>query len=111
MKKQLDVTNDQQGDIFYNIEYSGFDLSGNRYILKSKEARNSKSESDVVNMKFVEAKFYLKNFGWSIKEQESGEWRRVVPSPMPQYIMHGKSIKALVNNLSTNTISVFTPFF
>ena len=34
---------------------------------------------------------------WEIKEQEPGSWRRVVPSPMPEYIMHGKSIKALVD--------------
>ena len=44
-----------------------------------------------------EAKFHSENFGWSIKEQEPGEWRRVIPSPMPEYIMHGKSIKALVD--------------
>ena len=37
------------------------------------------------------------NFNWNIKEQEPGFWRRVVPSPMPEYIMHGKSIKALVD--------------
>ena len=37
-----------------------------------------------------------KKFDWKIKEQEPGFWRRVVPSPMPEYIMHGKSIKALV---------------
>jgi carbamate kinase len=36
-------------------------------------------------------------FNWQIKEQEPGIWRRVVPSPMPGYIMHGKSIKALVD--------------
>ena len=36
-------------------------------------------------------------FGWTVKEQEPGMWRRVVPSPMPKYIMHGKSIKALVD--------------
>ena len=36
-------------------------------------------------------------FNWKIKEQEPGIWRRVVPSPMPNYIMHGKSIKALVD--------------
>ncbi len=38
-----------------------------------------------------------KKFDWKIKEQEPGSWRRVVPSPMPEYIMHGKSIKALVD--------------
>ena len=37
-------------------------------------------------------------FNWKIKEQEPGIWRRVVPSPMPDYIMHGKSIKALVDS-------------
>ena len=43
------------------------------------------------------AKEYSEKFGWTIKEQESGQWRRVVPSPMPDYIMHGKSIKTLVD--------------
>ena len=37
------------------------------------------------------------DFGWHFKEQEKGKYRRVVPSPMPEYIMHGKSIKALVD--------------
>ena len=36
-------------------------------------------------------------FNWHIKQQEKGKWRRVVPSPMPEYIMHGKSIKTLVD--------------
>jgi carbamate kinase len=39
----------------------------------------------------------IKKLGWLAKEQEPGEWRRVVPSPMPEYIMHGKSIKTLVD--------------
>ena len=38
-----------------------------------------------------------KKYNWAIKEQDPGSWRRVVPSPMPEYIMHGKSIKALVD--------------
>ena len=37
-----------------------------------------------------------KLFNWTMKEQETGFWRRVVPSPMPEYIMHGKSIRSLV---------------
>ncbi len=37
-------------------------------------------------------------FGWTIKEQNPGEWRQVVPSPLPQYIEHGKSIQTLVDN-------------
>ena len=38
-----------------------------------------------------------KKYNWEIKEQNPGSWRRVVPSPMPEYIMHGKSIKVLVD--------------
>ena len=48
-------------DVFYNIEYTGIDLSGNRYIIKSKEALNSQSNLDVVDMKNVEAIFYFKD--------------------------------------------------
>jgi carbamate kinase len=43
------------------------------------------------------AKSYASKLGWDIAEQNPGEWRRVVPSPLPHYVMHGKSIKALVD--------------
>ena len=58
--KQL-TENNSKGDIFYNISYSGLDLSGNRFILKSKEAFNQNSNQDLVNMKYVEAIFYFKD--------------------------------------------------
>ena len=51
----------QDGDIFFNIEYSGLDLAGNRFILKSKEAFNKKTNEEIVSMKFVEAFFYFKD--------------------------------------------------
>ena len=47
--------------LFYNIEYSGIDLSGNRYTLFSKEAFTDKDKPELVNMKFVEANFYFKD--------------------------------------------------
>jgi len=37
-------------------------------------------------------------FGWQVAEQEPGQWRRIVPSPLPQYIMHGSSIRTLVQH-------------
>lgn len=37
-------------------------------------------------------------FNWKVKEQEPGSWRQVVPSPMPQFIEHGRSIQTLVDN-------------
>ena len=60
IKKQL-AEGDEDGDVFFNISYSGLDLAGNRYILKSKEARNSKENQETVNMKYVEANFYFKD--------------------------------------------------
>ncbi len=46
----------------------------------------------------AEAKKMAKQFGWTVREQNPGEWRRVVPSPLPQYIMHGISTKTLVDH-------------
>ncbi|MEE8341040.1 MAG: carbamate kinase [Candidatus Neomarinimicrobiota bacterium] len=37
-------------------------------------------------------------FNWQIAEQNPGKWRRVVPSPLPQYIRHGISVKKLVDH-------------
>jgi hypothetical protein len=54
-------TTGQKENIFYNIEYSGLDLAGNRYIIKSKEATTNASNQEIVNMKFVESFFYFKN--------------------------------------------------
>ena len=60
IKKQL-ADQSSAGDVFFNIEYSGLDLAGNRYILKSKEAKNSKDNQEIVYMKAVEAIFYFKD--------------------------------------------------
>ena len=69
IKKQLESKNESGQDIFYNIEYTGLDLTGNRYILKAKEAFNNKSNIEIVNMNEVEAIFYFKDdtelFVWS----------------------------------------------
>jgi len=48
-------------NIFYNIEYSGIDLSGNRYILRSEEAVSKSLDQEVVDMKGVIANFYFKD--------------------------------------------------
>ena len=59
IKKQL-ADQSQQGDTFFNIEYSGLDLAGNRFVLKSAEATNP-SDEKLVYMKLVEAIFYFKD--------------------------------------------------
>ena len=48
-------------NIFYNIKYSGIDLSGNRYILTCEEAVTSKTNESVLDMKDVKATFYFKD--------------------------------------------------
>ena len=60
IKKQLEGES-QDKDIFFNIEYSGLDLAGNRYILKAEEAFSNKSNQEIVYMKFVESVFYFKD--------------------------------------------------
>lgn len=61
IKKQLLDEKNTSVDVFYNIEYSGLDLNGNRYNIKSKEAINNPDDIELVNMKFVDAKFYFKD--------------------------------------------------
>ena len=58
---QQSLSDENNKDVFYNIQYSGVDLSGNRYIIKSKEAENDKENLEFVNMKSVEAIFYFKD--------------------------------------------------
>ena len=53
--------NQDKIDIFYDIEYVGLDLAGNRYILKSKEAYTDKFLKDTINLKSVKATFYFKD--------------------------------------------------
>jgi len=60
-KKNKDVSNEDERDLFFDIEYSGFDLQGNRYSLKSEEAFIDKLKSEIVYMKNVNAIFYFKD--------------------------------------------------
>ena len=53
--------NKKNADIFYDVSYTGLDLSGNRYILNSKEARNDKTNNAIVEMFDLNAFFYFKD--------------------------------------------------
>ena len=48
-------------NVFYNIEYAGFDLSGNRYVIKSKKASTNLNNDSEIFMDGVSAIFYFKN--------------------------------------------------
>ena len=76
-----DVTNSEQikealkdkedEDLFFNIEYTGLDLRGNRYLLKSEKARLDELRPEIVYMDIVHAIFYFKDntilYIWSDK--------------------------------------------
>ena len=61
IQSQFDDKTQDDGDIFYNISYSGLDLTGNRYILKSTKAQKNKSNKEIVDMVGVDATFYFKD--------------------------------------------------
>ena len=59
--KSITSKNDGNKNKFYNIEYSGLDFSGNRYILRSEEAIADNSKSSTIHLRKVNAKFYFKD--------------------------------------------------
>jgi len=69
IKKTLKDKDDD--DLFFNIEYTGLDLRGNRYLLKSKKARLDELKPEIVHMDTVHAIFYFKDntilYIWSDK--------------------------------------------
>ncbi len=60
-KIELDVNKKNDLNTFYNIQYSGLDASGNRYILKSREASTKEPNNELINMIDVNAFFYFKD--------------------------------------------------
>ena len=71
VKKTLKDKDKDDDDLFFNIEYTGLDLSGNRYLLKSKKAHLDKLRPEIVYMDTVNAVFYFKDntilYIWSDK--------------------------------------------
>lgn len=48
-------------NVFFNVEYKGLDLNGNRYVVKSEEAKFDDKTPELVNMKIMAAIFYFKD--------------------------------------------------
>lgn len=59
VEKQKYKNNLSANDVFYDIEYTGLDLNGNRYLLKSEEAQIDEIKPEIVYMKIVNATFYF----------------------------------------------------
>ena len=58
---QLEAETNPDTNSFTDIEYSGFDLTGNRYLLQAKKAEFKTETPELIKMKEVIAKFYLKD--------------------------------------------------
>ena len=58
---KIKTTSDPNANNFTDIEYSGFDLSGNRYVLRAGTADFKTEAPESINIKNVVANFYLKD--------------------------------------------------
>jgi len=58
---KIELETNPDTNSFTDIEYSGFDLEGNRYVLNAKQANFKTITPELVNMMGVVAKFYLKD--------------------------------------------------
>ena len=62
----------ESSNVFNDIEYSGFDLNGNRYYLFSSEAIFDSEKPEIVNMKDVLARFTFKDGSTLIVRSKTG---------------------------------------
>ncbi len=60
-KKNIKEDKTENTDVFFNIEYTGLDMNGNRYLLKSKEAYLDELKPEIIYMTDVNATFYFKD--------------------------------------------------
>jgi len=58
---KIKTTTDSDTNSFTDIEYSGFDLTGNRYVLNAGKADFRTETPELINMRLVNAKFFLKD--------------------------------------------------
>jgi LPS export ABC transporter protein LptC len=61
LKKSVEESSPNNKETFSNIEYTGLDLNGNRYLLKSEEAYLDEINKEIVHMLRVDATFYFKD--------------------------------------------------
>ena len=61
IKKQNLGNDKNKQNMFYDISYTGLDLSGNRYLLKSELAYVDETKPEIIYMTIVEATFYFKD--------------------------------------------------
>ncbi len=70
--ENIQTAEDESSNVFNDIEYSGFDLNGNRYYLFSSEAIFDSEKPEIVNMKNVLARFTFKDGSILIVRSKTG---------------------------------------
>jgi len=70
--ENVKTAEDESSNVFNDIEYSGFDLNGNRYYLFSSEAIFDSEKPEIVNMKDVLARFTFKDGSILIVRSKTG---------------------------------------
>ena len=58
---KIEAETSPETNSFTDIEYSGFDLNGNRYVLKAVRANFETEKPQIINVKIVKADFFLKD--------------------------------------------------
>ena len=97
--KKLNVEDSSnEGDVFFDIEYSGLDLQGNRYLLKSEKAYVDDAKVEIIYMKNVDAKFYFKDNTTLFIVSDSGVYNN---KTLDTYLSYAKNI--VINSHVKNT--------
>ena len=100
VEKKLDT--DPNTNSFTDIEYSGFDLTGNRYVLEARQADFKTETPEFINMKFVVAKFYLKDDTVLIVVSDEGIYNNVT---LDMNFKKNVKVDYLTHNLLSDSLS------
>ncbi len=100
VKIEANATSDSNS--FTDIEYSGFDLTGNRYVLAAEQADFKTETPEFINMKFVVAKFYLKDDTVLIVVSDEGVYNNVT---LDMNFKKNVKVDYLTHNLLSDSLS------
>ncbi len=74
---KIEAETDPNTNSFTDIEYSGFDLNGNRYVLQARQANFETKSPEIINMKEVFARFFLKDETVLIVTSDEGLYNNI----------------------------------
>ena len=60
-KPTIEQNNKEPNNIFEDVEYSGIDLNGNRYVIQSEYADFDLEKPELINMRIMKTIFYFKD--------------------------------------------------